>query len=43
MNMFVEQKLRKKKLPMASDVFEKVDYIDEEGNVHQQKPEEKSK
>ena len=42
-NMFVEQKLRKKKLPMASDVFEKVDYIDEEGNVHKQKPEEKSK
>lgn len=42
-NMFVEQKLRKKKLPMASDVFEKVGYIDEEGKVHQQKPEEKSK
>lgn len=40
-NMFVEEKLKRKKLPMASKVFEKVDYIDEAGNVHQQNPEEK--
>lgn len=34
--MFLNQKLQKKKLPSSSDEFEKVDYIDEEGISHQQ-------
>lgn len=35
-NMFLNQKLQKKRLPSSSDEFEKVDYIDEEGISHQQ-------
>ena len=32
--MFLNQKLQKKKLPSSSDAFEKVDYIDEDGISH---------
>ena len=39
--MFLNQKLQKKKLPSSSDAFEKVDYIDEDGISHQQMIEEK--
>ena len=39
--MFLNQKLQKKKLPSSSDAFEKVDYIDEDGISHQQMSEEK--
>ena len=39
--MFLNQKLQKKKLPSSSDEFEKVDYIDEDGISHQQMIEEK--
>ena len=39
--MFLNQKLQKKKLPSSSDEFEKVDYIDENGISHQQMIEEK--
>ena len=39
--MFLNQKLQKKKLPSSSDAFEKVDYIDEDGISHQQMIEER--
>lgn len=39
--MFLNQKLQKKKLPSSSDAFEKVDYIDEDGISHQQMSEER--
>ena len=39
--MFLNQKLQKKKLPSSSDAFEKVDYIDENGISHQQMIEER--
>lgn len=39
--MFLNQKLQKKKLPSSSDEFEKVDYIDENGISHQQMIEER--
>ena len=42
-NMFVEKKLEKKKLPMASDAFEKIDYIDEAGVAHQKQSVEEKK
>lgn len=39
--MFLNQKLQKKKLPSSSDAFEKVEYIDEDGISHQQVIEER--
>lgn len=39
--MFLNQKLQKKKLPSSSDAFEKVEYIDENGISHQQMIEER--
>lgn len=42
-NMFVEKKLEKKKLPIASDTFEKIDYIDEAGVAHQKQSLEEKK
>ena len=38
-----EKKLEKKKLPMASDAFEKIDYIDEAGVAHQKQSVEEKK
>lgn len=35
-NMFLNQKLEKKKLPLSSGEFEMLDYIDQDGIAHKQ-------